>query len=110
MQCGRWKMFLPASRTAKSILSARAWNLRITNQSWALSNGLRLKRNINRRSRRGAVAGLVGIKSGVGVGAPSGDHAMESPTTKLALPHSGTETNAQLFEDWFDPIESGGCG
>ena len=32
---------------------------------------------------------------------------MESPTTKLALPHLGTETNAQLFEDWFDPIESG---
>jgi putative transposase len=32
---------------------------------------------------------------------------MESATTKLALPHSGTETNAQLFEDWFDPIESG---
>jgi putative transposase len=32
---------------------------------------------------------------------------MESATTKLALPHSGTETNAQLFEDWFGPIESG---
>ena len=32
---------------------------------------------------------------------------MESPTTKLALPHSGTDTSAQLFEDWFDPIESG---
>lgn len=32
---------------------------------------------------------------------------MESPTTKLALPHLGTETNAQLFENWFDPIESG---
>ena len=32
---------------------------------------------------------------------------MESASTKLALPHSGTETNAQLFEDWFDPIESG---
>ena len=31
---------------------------------------------------------------------------MESATTKLAPPHSGTETNAQLFEDWFDPIES----
>jgi putative transposase len=32
---------------------------------------------------------------------------MESASTKLALPHSGTKTNAQLFEDWFDPIESG---
>jgi hypothetical protein len=31
---------------------------------------------------------------------------MESATTKLALPHSGTETNAQLFGDWLDPIES----
>jgi hypothetical protein len=32
---------------------------------------------------------------------------MESPTTKVAVSYSGTETNAQLFEDWFDPIESG---
>jgi hypothetical protein len=65
----------------------------------------------------GAVSGLVGIESGVvsglpkpkrfGVGAPSGDHATESPTTKVALSHSGTETDAQFFEDWFDPIESG---
>jgi putative transposase len=32
---------------------------------------------------------------------------MESTTTKPAVPHSGVETSAQLFEDWFDPIESG---
>lgn len=31
---------------------------------------------------------------------------MESVNTKPAVVHSGTEATAQLFEDWFDPIES----
>jgi putative transposase len=31
---------------------------------------------------------------------------MESTTTKRTDRHTGTETSAQLFEDWFDPIES----
>jgi transposase-like protein len=32
---------------------------------------------------------------------------MERTTTKPAVAHSGPEASAQLFEDWFDPIESG---
>ena len=32
---------------------------------------------------------------------------MESTTTKPAVPHSGDGASTQLFEDWFDPIESG---
>jgi putative transposase len=32
---------------------------------------------------------------------------MESTTTKAAALHSGADTSAQLFENWFDPIESG---
>jgi hypothetical protein len=32
---------------------------------------------------------------------------MESTTTKAAVPHSGDGASTQLFEDWFDPIESG---
>ena len=31
---------------------------------------------------------------------------MERTITKPAVAHSGTGTSAQLFEDWFDPIES----
>jgi putative transposase len=31
---------------------------------------------------------------------------MESTTTKPTVAHSGNETNTELFEDWFDPIES----
>src|SRR5262252_3017999 len=31
---------------------------------------------------------------------------MESTTTKPAVPHSGDGASTQLFEDWFDPIES----
>ena len=31
---------------------------------------------------------------------------MESTTTKPTVAHSGNETSTQLFEDWFDPIES----
>jgi putative transposase len=31
---------------------------------------------------------------------------MERTITKPAVVHSGTGTSAQLFEDWFDPIES----
>jgi putative transposase len=31
---------------------------------------------------------------------------MEKTSTKPAVSHSGTGANAQLFEDWFDPIES----
>jgi hypothetical protein len=31
---------------------------------------------------------------------------MERTITKPAIAHSGTGTSAQLFEDWFDPIES----
>jgi putative transposase len=31
---------------------------------------------------------------------------MERTSTKPAVSHSGTGANAQLFEDWFDPIES----
>jgi hypothetical protein len=32
---------------------------------------------------------------------------MESTTTKPAVRHSGDGASTQLFEDWFDPIESG---
>jgi transposase-like protein len=32
---------------------------------------------------------------------------MERITTKSTIAHSGPEASAQLFEDWFDPIESG---
>jgi hypothetical protein len=31
---------------------------------------------------------------------------METTTTKPTVAHSGNETSTQLFEDWFDPIES----
>ena len=32
---------------------------------------------------------------------------MESTTTKPKIAHSGAGASTQLFEDWFDPIESG---
>jgi hypothetical protein len=32
---------------------------------------------------------------------------MERTITKPAVAHSGAEASTQLFEDWFDPIESG---
>ena len=58
---------------------------------------------------------MVGIESGVvsGLRNPSdsalsadGDHAMERTITNPAVPHAQSGANAQLFEDWFDPIET----
>src|SRR5262249_39612117 len=64
----------------------------------------------------GGVAGLVGIESGVvsgllnpndsALGSADGDHAMERTITKPAVLHAEGGASAQLFEDWFDPIES----
>jgi hypothetical protein len=32
---------------------------------------------------------------------------MKTVTTKPELSHSTTESNSHLFDDWFDPIETG---
>src|SRR5260370_21089305 len=37
----------------------------------------------------------------------AGDHAMKTVTTTPELLQSTTESNSHLFDDWFDPIETG---
>ena len=66
---------------------------------------------------QGAVARVVGIEGGVvsevinlessGVRAPRiGDHAMTGTITKIGSSQREAEPAPQLFDDWFDPIET----
>src|SRR5262249_50551139 len=63
----------------------------------------------------GPVAGLVGIEGGVvseetsnhpALKRQTGDHAMTSNITKTAPSQGEAQTAPQLFDDWFDPIET----
>src|SRR2546423_5769396 len=65
----------------------------------------------------GGVAGVVGIEGGVVSGSSTsnrptlvrrtGDHAMNSITRKSDSSQPAAETAVYLFDDWFDPIETG---
>jgi hypothetical protein len=64
----------------------------------------------------GAVAGVVGIESGVvsgvinlespGVGAPGRRPRHDKCYTKSELLQGTTTASSRLFDDWFDPIET----
>jgi hypothetical protein len=54
----------------------------------------------------GVVSGVFNLES-PGVGAPGRRPRYEELATTPELSHSTTESNSHLFDDWFDPIESG---
>jgi transposase-like protein len=55
----------------------------------------------------GVVSGVINLENHLALERRAGDHAMTSVTTKADGLQPETETVGYLFDNWFDPIESG---